>query len=76
MPYVFSIFIVKKINVSCFNTRNVVYMNHMFYGCSSLEELDLRSFNTDKVVNMNDMFYKCLSLKKNKYFQFYNWRGH
>ena len=48
----------------------------MFYGCSSLEELDLRSFNTDKVVNMNDMFYKCLSLKKNKYFQFYNWRGH
>jgi surface protein len=51
-------------------------MNHMFYGCSSLEELDLRSLNTDKVVNMNDMFYKCLSLKKNKYFQFYNWRGH
>ncbi len=66
----------KKINLSNFNTKNVIYMNHMFYGCSSLEELDLRSFNTDKVVNMNDMFYKCLSLKKNKYFQFYNWRGH
>ena len=26
----FRMFIVKKINVSCFNTRNIVDMNHMF----------------------------------------------
>ena len=37
----------KKINASGFNTRNVVDMNHTFYGYSSLGELDLHSFHTD-----------------------------
>ena len=36
----------------------------MFYGCSSLELIDLSSFNTNNVTNMSDMFSKCSSLKK------------
>ena len=35
----------------------------MFYGCSSLKELNLSNFNTNKVKNMNNMFSGCLSLK-------------
>ena len=36
----------------------------MFYGCPSLEELNLDNFNTNDVINMNNMFYECLSLKE------------
>jgi surface protein len=46
------------------NTEKVVDMSYMFYGCESLEELDLSSFNTSNVQNMNSMFSKCNSLKK------------
>ena len=38
-------------------------MNGMFFGCSSLKELDLSSFNTQNVTNMKWMFYQCSSLK-------------
>jgi surface protein len=44
------------------NTENVTDMNQMFYGCSSLTELDVSHFNTDKVTNMNQMFQGCSSL--------------
>ena len=36
----------------------------MFYGCSSLKELNLSNFNTNNVTNMNGMFYDCSSLKQ------------
>ena len=38
-------------------------MSDMFFGCSSLTNLDLSSFNTPKVTNLNGMFYGCSSLK-------------
>ena len=47
---------------NCFNTSIVGNMQHMFYGCSSLTNLDLSSFNTSKVINMQHMFYGCSSL--------------
>ena len=34
----------------------------MFYGCSSLTNLDLSSFNTSNVTDMYSMFYGCSSL--------------
>ena len=34
----------------------------MFYGCSSLKELDLSSFDTSQVTNMSDMFCECEAL--------------
>ena len=34
-------------------------MNDMFYGCSSLKELNLNNFNTNNVTNMFSMFYGC-----------------
>ena len=35
----------------------------MFYGCSSLNSIDLSSFNTTNINNMDGMFYLCSSLK-------------
>ena len=39
-------------------------MSGMFYGCSSLKELNLNNFNTNNVTNMRYMFYGCSSLKE------------
>ena len=36
----------------------------MFYGCSSLKELDLNNFNTINVKDMCRMFSQCSSLKE------------
>ena len=39
-------------------------MSGMFYGCSSLKELNLNNFNTNNVTDMNYMFCGCSSLKE------------
>ena len=44
------------------NTSEVTDMGGMFFGCSSLTELDLSGFNTDKVENMSSMLSLCASL--------------
>ena len=51
-----------RIDVSGFNTSNVVNMTKMFSNCSSLTNLDVSSFNTSNVVNMANMFSNCSSL--------------
>ena len=40
-------------------------MRAMFYGSSSLNNLDLSNFNTQNVIDMSCMFEGCSSLKKN-----------
>ena len=50
------------INLSNFNTKNVIDMGYMFNGCSSLTSIDLSSFNTNNVTNMSCMFRGCSSL--------------
>ena len=44
------------------NTESVTSMSSMFYGCTSLTNLDLRSFNTDNVTDMDSMFGECRQL--------------
>ena len=39
-------------------------MSCMFWGCSSLERLNLNNFNTNNVTTMSGMFYGCSSLKE------------
>lgn len=39
-------------------------MGFMFYGCSSLESIDLNTFNTSKVIDMTQLFNGCKSIKK------------
>ena len=44
------------------NTENVTSMDAMFYGCSSLTNLDVSGFKTDNVTDMYGMFYNCSRL--------------
>jgi surface protein len=54
----------KLVNYKNFNTIiNIIDMNHMFEGCSSLKSLpDISKWNTNNVTNMSYMFNGCSSL--------------
>ena len=51
-----------SIDLSSFDTSNVLNMQSMFSGCNSLVSLDLSNFNTSKVERMGSMFVNCWSL--------------
>lgn len=52
-----------EVNINTISTINVTDMTEMFYGCSSLKNLDLTSFDTGLAQNrMHHMFYQCWSL--------------
>ena len=49
----------KCIEYICFKKfyrNNITNMGYMFYGCSSLKELNLSNFNTNHVIDMESMF--------------------
>ena len=46
-----------SLNLSNFDTSNIVDMSLMFVGCSKLTSLDLSSFNTSNVIKMTQMFF-------------------
>ena len=50
-------------NLYFFDTSSVDNMNSMFYGCSSIKELDLSNFDTNKVTNFDSIFSGCTNLK-------------
>ena len=51
-----------SLDISNFNTSNVISTDNMFRDCSSLTSLDLSNFNTSEVTNMSNMFYNCNKL--------------
>ena len=57
MNYMFYGSKTKNIDLSSFDTSNVVSMGYMFSEMSSLTELDLSSFDTSNVTSMSYMFY-------------------
>ena len=48
-----------SLDLSNFNTSQVVNMRNMFYGCNALTNLDISNFDTSNVTNMNNMFDGC-----------------
>ena len=42
----------KELDVSNWDTSEVINMEGMFGGCASLKELDVSNWNTSKVTNM------------------------
>ena len=54
----------KEINLSTFNTNNVINMGFMFFECSSLKEINLSNHNTNNITDLGFMFSKCSSLKE------------
>ena len=51
-----------SLDVSKFNTTNVVDMKRMFAGCANIQNLDLFSFDTSNVKSMYWMFRNCKKL--------------
>ena len=52
----------ETLNISSWDTSNVIGMAFMFSGCSNLRELDLSNFNTSNVIDMREMFNGCKNL--------------
>ena len=59
-----------NLDLSHFNSNNVIYMNGMLSFCNSLKNLNLSNFNTQYVTQTDYMFYNCNSLKKFRYIKF------
>jgi surface protein len=51
-----------SLDLSNFDTSNVISMSAMFNGCRNLTSLDLSSFDTSNVDSMSSMFSGCSSL--------------
>ncbi len=52
-----------SLDLSSFDTSNVISMHHMFNSCSSLTSLNLgEKFDTSSVTDMNNMFNGCSNL--------------
>ena len=58
------------LDLSDFDTTNVIDMEGMFSSCSCLRSLDLSSFDTSNVTDMNSMFFGCRSLQSLDLFSF------
>ena len=50
------------VGLNMFNTSNVVTTQLMFFGCESLETLDLSSFDLNAVKDLDGMFFGCVEL--------------
>ena len=55
---------IKKLDLSSFDTRKVIYMNAMFMEAYSVEEINLSSFDTSNTWFMGNMFQNTHALKK------------
>ena len=53
---------ITSIDLSLFNTSEVVDMAYMFSGCINLYSINLTSFNTSRVKGMSNMFSECRNL--------------
>ena len=53
----------QSLDLSGWNTANVIDMGRMFSGCSSLQSLDLSGWNTANVIDMDHMFSGCSSFQ-------------
>ena len=53
----------ESIDLSNFDGSEVVDMNSMFKGCSSLKSIDLRNFDTSRVTDMSNLFNGCTDLQ-------------
>lgn len=54
----------KNIDLSRFDTRNIVNMCCMFTDCKNLKQLDLSGFSTGNVREMINMFSRCSNLEQ------------
>ena len=53
----------EKLNISNWDTSNVISMGSIFENCKKLIKIDISKWNTLNVTNIGYMFYGCSSLK-------------
>ena len=53
-----------ELNLSSFNTKNVVNMKYMFAENNTLISLNLSNFNTINVENLEGLFYECIGISE------------
>ena len=53
----------ESVDLSEWDTSNVIHMEYMFYYCSNLTSVDLSKWDTSKVITMAFMFQYCSNLK-------------
>ena len=53
---------VTSLDVTGFDTHNVINMSAMFASCTDLTDLDVSGFNTRSVKDMHNMFSSCMAL--------------
>ena len=53
-------------NFTKFRRKDINNMALMFYGCSSLKEINFSNFNTNNAINMFGMFAGCSGELKRK----------
>ena len=53
---------IKEIDLSEFDSSNVITMSRMFYDCQNLKKINLGNIDTSKVEEMNFMFGNCYNL--------------
>lgn len=65
MEYMFCHFeAAKEIDLSKFDTSNVINMQGMFQGCNNLLSIDVSNFDTGNIESMKNMFTYCFNLQK------------
>ena len=53
---------INSIDLSNFNSPNIVSMSYMFYNCQNLMHINFTNFKTSNVRDMNYTFYNCIAL--------------
>jgi surface protein len=56
----------KYLDLSMLDTSSAIRMTQMFYGCTSLETINITGWDTSNVTEFGSMFNSCLNLKKIK----------
>ncbi len=54
--------VLKTLDLSNFDTRNVTHMGYMFENCNTLESLDVSKFDTSNVTSLSGIFARCNAL--------------
>lgn len=68
----------ENLDLSSFDSRNVIYMEQLFYGCKNLNNIKLSTNKTQNLrkyltsfcennIDVEKMFYGCEKLKEVKY---------
>jgi surface protein len=53
----------KELDLSNFDTSNVLLMQEMFANCISLSSINLANFNFSKIINITQIFFGCNNLE-------------